>query len=242
MLIDLHVHTTRGSSDSSLSPQTLAEEAVRAGLDGVCVTEHGLLWGSDDLAEAGGEWGIRLYPGLEVETDMGHVLVIGGSGYAPGMHRLAVLAEHAVRDGAALVLALPFRHHVNPLPGQQCILTSRAAVDAPSPAAAVGRGSAQALPAMSLVHALETVNGATSEADNAFAAQVAALAGLPATGGSDAHSHHGIGAGVTVVPGAPRNAGELAESLRDGNSRAAYGPPAAGAPQDPATASKGIPR
>jgi predicted metal-dependent phosphoesterase TrpH len=206
------------------------------------VTEHGLLWGDDDLAKAAGEWGIRLYPGLEVETDIGHVLVIGGTGYAPGMHRLSVLAEHAARDGAALVLAHPFRHHVNPSPGQQCILTRRAAVDTRTPAAAVGRGSEQALPALSLIHALETVNGATGEDDNAFAAQVAALAGLPATGGSDAHSRHGIGAGVTVVPGDPRNAGELAELLRDGMSRAAYGPPAAGALRHSATASKGIPR
>ncbi len=44
MIVDLHVHTSHGSGDSSLSPQELVEEARRIGLQGACLTEHSGPW------------------------------------------------------------------------------------------------------------------------------------------------------------------------------------------------------
>jgi predicted metal-dependent phosphoesterase TrpH len=216
MLIDLHVHTTRGSGDSSLAPPELIEAAAQAGLDGVCITEHSLLWDAHDLADAAGSSGIRLYAGLEVETDAGHVLVIGGNGYAAGMHRLDALAEHAVRQGAALVFAHPFRHHTASVPGQECLLTARHGAQIRT------SREAAAIPALAAVHALEAVNGATGESDNDFAREVARELNLPATGGSDAHSLHGVGSGVTEVAGEPRDSAELAEAIRSGAVAASY--------------------
>ncbi len=226
MLIDLHVHTTHGSSDSSLRLERLIEEAVRAGLDGVCVTEHSTLWLDDELTERASGSGIHLYPALEVETDMGHVLMIGGNGYVSGIHRMESLAEHAAREGAALVLAHPFRHYTDPSPGQSCILTDAVGLDNVSPATAAVRLGSGPSAALSLVHAVETVNGATRESDNEFAAKVAAALRIATTGGSDAHSAHGIGSGVTEFSGRPRTSAELAEALREGKSRAAYRSPA----------------
>ncbi len=221
MLIDLHVHTTRGSGDSSLAPAELIEAAARAGLDGVCITEHSLLWDANELADAAGSSGIKLYAGLEVETDAGHVLVIGGNGYAAGMHRLGALAEHAAQQGAALVFAHPFRHHTASVPGQECLLTT--GHDAPSQTPR----EAAAIPALAAVHALETVNGATGESDTAFAREVARELNLPATGGSDAHSPHGVGSAVTEVAGEPRDSAELAEAIRSGRVAASDRRPAA---------------
>ena len=40
----MHVHTTRGSTDSGLSPAELVEVAAKLNLDGVCITEHGGNW------------------------------------------------------------------------------------------------------------------------------------------------------------------------------------------------------
>ena len=39
-IIDMHIHTTRGASDSGLSPDDLASEARRRGLTGVHISEH----------------------------------------------------------------------------------------------------------------------------------------------------------------------------------------------------------
>jgi predicted metal-dependent phosphoesterase TrpH len=37
-IIDMHLHTVKGASDSSLTPQQLVEEAHRIGLDGLNIT------------------------------------------------------------------------------------------------------------------------------------------------------------------------------------------------------------
>ncbi|MDP6823979.1 MAG: PHP-associated domain-containing protein [Dehalococcoidia bacterium] len=209
MLLDLHVHTTRGSGDSSLRPEELIEEAIRLGLDGVCLTEHTHSWTDAEIDQLASETGIRLFRALEVETDAGHALVIGEDGYHSDMRKLPLLGERASRSGSAIVLAHPFRHLHAPGP-QRCILTRGAGVE-PGDV----NGAAE-IPMLKHAHALEVVNGATPETDNDFALNVATVLGVPSTGGSDAHSLHGLASGVTQIEGDPRNAAELAEIIRAG--------------------------
>ena len=40
MIFDLHIHSVKGSSDSSLTTDILLEKAIDIGLSGVCLTEH----------------------------------------------------------------------------------------------------------------------------------------------------------------------------------------------------------
>ena len=213
MLLDLHVHTTRGSGDSSLRPEDLVEEAVRLGLDGVCLTEHTFSWMDDEIERIVGETGIRLFRALEVETDAGHALVIGENGYHSDMRNFALLGERANESGAAIVLAHPFRHLHAPGP-QRCILAVKAGAE---PGNVKG---ASEIPFLQHAHALEVVNGATPETDNKFALDVATMLGYPSTGGSDAHSMHGLASGVTEVDGDPRTPAELAEIIRAGGVKA----------------------
>ena len=213
MLLDLHVHTTRGSGDSSLRPEELIEEAIRLGLDGVCLTEHTDSWTDEEIKRLSGDTGIQLFRALEVETNAGHVLVIGESGYHSDMRKLPLLGERSRKSGSAIVMAHPFRHLHAPGP-QRCILTREAGVE---PGDVEG---AAAIDLLDHAHAIEVVNGATPEADNQFAYDVAVLRGMPSTGGSDAHSKHGLASGVTEVDGDPRNAAELAEAIRSGRIKA----------------------
>ncbi len=207
----MHVHTTRGSTDSGLSPAELVAVASELDLDGVCITEHGGSWSDAELQEVADGTGLALFSGREIETDVGHVLAIGLLRYEAGLHRFGALVEYASWNGVALVLAHPFRHHTDPPAGQKCLLTAGL-----SEPIAGAEALAKAIPELSQVHAIEVANGATSQADNDLAAATAGVLGSATTGGSDAHSAHGIGSGLTSVDGQPRSSAELAEAIRAG--------------------------
>jgi len=49
LMVDIHVHTRRFSPCSTVDPEQLIDQAVRAGLDGVVVTEHGCQWDQAEL-------------------------------------------------------------------------------------------------------------------------------------------------------------------------------------------------
>ena len=211
----MHVHTSRGSTDSGLSPAELVSVASELELDGVCITEHGENWSDAELQELADGTGLVLFSGREIETDVGHVLAIGLLRYEAGLHRFGALVEYAARNGVALVLAHPFRHYTDPPAGQTCLLTA----GLPEPSAGA-EALATAIPELSQVDAIEAANGATSQADNDLAAATASLLGSPTTGGSDAHSAHGIGSGLTRVDSRPRTSAELAEAIRAGAAAA----------------------
>ena len=88
MIFDLHIHTVNGSSDSSLTTDILLEKAKNKGLSGVCLTEHSGNINISDVISKFENSGIVLLRGLEVSTDMGHVLVFGLYSYISGMHKI----------------------------------------------------------------------------------------------------------------------------------------------------------
>ncbi len=75
------------------------------------------------------------------------------------------------------------------------------------------------LPIFRFVHAIEALNGQCTEEENDFAGEVAALLGLPATAGSDAHNADDLGRCLTVLERPVSNVGELIETLRLGQQR-----------------------
>ena len=112
-VFDLHVHTVRGSSDSSLTPEQLIEEAQRIGLDGVCLTEHGGGWEDHEMERVFKDAGLTVIRALEVDTDMGHILVFGMHRYVSGMHTVHELRKAVNRAGGVMVSAHPFRNLFN---------------------------------------------------------------------------------------------------------------------------------
>jgi hypothetical protein len=80
LAIDLHVHTSRYSPCSAIDPKALIDQAVRAGLDGLVITEHHHQWNPDELDELVGQSphpGFRLFSGFEYTSSQGDVLVYG---------------------------------------------------------------------------------------------------------------------------------------------------------------------
>lgn len=183
-IIDMHLHTTRGASDSMLDPDDLIAEAMRVGLTGVNITEHDRMWESWDLSPFRKKHeGIFVSNGMEVSTDMGHILAVGLKGYAPGIRRLEKLREVANEQGAFLIVAHPFRHFFDPVHFKR---------EGKEPFNLTPEQAAK-LPVFQLVDGIEVLNGCNTPRENYFALQVAKAMGKPGTGGSDAHSTQGIG-------------------------------------------------
>jgi PHP family Zn ribbon phosphoesterase len=74
MLIDMHLHTRR-SRDSSLSFTDAVEEAKKAGVDAICVTDHGRFTAEQEVAEIMERYDFIIVGGAEFNTSIGHFLV-----------------------------------------------------------------------------------------------------------------------------------------------------------------------
>jgi histidinol phosphatase-like PHP family hydrolase len=188
-IIDMHMHTLLGAYDSSLPPEELAQEATRVGLSGVNITEHDRLWDIHTLSRFREQQApLFVNNGMEVTTDLGHVIAVGLPVYAPGIRRLAELRRVAAEAGAYLIIAHPFRHH---LEAAHYMRQGKQPPDMSPEALAK-------LPVFEYVDAIEALNGLNTPQENMVALQVAQKLGKPVTGGSDCHSNHGIGYYCTI--------------------------------------------
>lgn len=195
MLIDLHVHTF-ASGDAIAAPEDLIDRALAVGLGGICVTEHDSYEASATAAELGEGSGLVVLRGVEVTTDVGHMLVYGleddgwqsvvSGGAAPAQ----ALVDYARGAGGVVVPAHPFR--------------------AGSPSAG------EALTALAGLFALEGFNGTAMRPENVAACELAARCGLRLTGGSDAHMPGHVGRAVTQFERRVETAAELAAELKAG--------------------------
>ncbi|TMF05497.1 MAG: PHP domain-containing protein [Chloroflexi bacterium] len=186
MLIDLHTHTHPLSHDSLLSPDELIEAAKAARLDGVCLTEHDFFWDPTEVAALRKRHNFLVIPGIEVNTEDGHIVVFGLDRFVYGMHRVHELARLAQTAGAVMIAAHPYRRQ---LPfelrheGDWTQVLERAVAN----------------PALAHVTAIETQNGRGTDRENAFSTEVAARLNLPNTGSSDAHERKDIGRAATQL-------------------------------------------
>ena len=117
-ILDAHIHTVRGAADSALQPDDLLAEANRIGLTGVNLTEHDRVWERYDwknFVTAMGEAGVYLNQGMEVSTDLGHIIVFGIDQYYSGIRSAERLREVCDEIGAFMTVAHPFRHFFDPV-------------------------------------------------------------------------------------------------------------------------------
>lgn len=64
--IDLHLHTT--CSDGTFTPKELVQEAKKAGLSGIAITDHDTIEGVDEALAAGSKRGIEVLSGIEISA------------------------------------------------------------------------------------------------------------------------------------------------------------------------------
>ena len=216
-VFDLHVHTTKGSSDSNLSPEEMVLEAERLGLKGLCLTEHSGPWDRHEFEKFAQSHNLVLIRAMEVDTDMGHILAYGVNSYLPGMDHAEDLRKAVDKAGGYIVTAHPFRGLHNPRLVSSLLLYKNGG-ELPSTVE-----EAAAHPVFKLANAVEVANGGTVESENTFAMEVAGHLGVHCTGGSDAHSVNGLGRFVTVFEDEISSEEEFLKALRGGNYYPAKG-------------------
>jgi predicted metal-dependent phosphoesterase TrpH len=176
--VDCHLHTM-WSGDSSTTPDELAGAVREAGVDVLCITDHGTTAGAARLA-ASGELGCRVVVGQEQRTPEGELIGLFVTERLPAGLASAASLARAIRDQGGLVYVPhpfdPLRHRVG-----EAVLSGL-----------VGAG---------LVDIVEVLNAKTSLAHlNAAAADFARSLGLAAGAGSDAHVPEAVGAAYVEMP------------------------------------------
>jgi predicted metal-dependent phosphoesterase TrpH len=218
-IFDLHIHTTKGSADSNLSPEDLILEAERLGLRGLCITEHSGPWDRHEFERFASQHNVVLIRAMEADTDMGHMLAFGLDSYQSGFHKAEILCKAARAQGGFVVSAHPFRgvlgRHMRERPYLYRSLPNEPMPTLPE--------EALQHPVFKLAHAIEVVNGGTADEENGFAMEVASLLRMPVTGGSDAHSVQGLGRYVTSFADEINSEAEFLTALHSGNFFPAVG-------------------
>jgi len=208
MILDLHIHTSWHSADSNLSPIDLIREAKRLGLNGVVVTEHDRGWDRFRARDLAAEHDFLFLRGMEVSTDLGHILVCGLDEYVSGIQRAEKLRQIVDDVGGVMIAAHPFRRAFTPdfRHGKESTPGTLAE--------AVRR------PIFDLLDGVEVCNGGSIDRENKCAMQVCDYLGLAPTGGSDAHSELGIGCYATQFDDPIRTEADVIAALQQRRCRA----------------------
>jgi len=180
----------------------LISRAKKTGLDGVCITDHDWFWKREAIQELRLEHDFLILPGVEMNTDEGHLLVFGLEKYIFGMHHTRFLKDALDDVGGVMVLAHPYRR--NMYYGED-LETS------------VERYSHS--PVFEFVDILETHNGRATERQSRFSRELCRRLGLKATGGSDAHQVSDIPSGATLFERDVSTVEELIAELKAGRFR-----------------------
>ncbi|GMV95298.1 MAG: hypothetical protein AMXMBFR82_50760 [Candidatus Hydrogenedentota bacterium] len=200
LVIDLHLHTRRYSRCSRIDPENLVGQAVRAGMDGLVITEHHHQWNDDELAQlvaGSGHPGFLLLAGFEYTSAQGDLLVYGLDAEAAKEFRPGWPPERA----AQMVLEL----------GGVCV--------AAHPTRA-GLGFDERLETLPLA-AMEVASVNLKEHEQRLARSLSETLKLPATASSDAHDLRDVGRYATVFEDLILSSADLQRALRNGRFQVA---------------------
>lgn len=193
--IDLHVHTDHSDSISSL--EEVLESARKRKLDGIAITDHDTTTTTETNLKQARD--LIIIPGIEVETEDGHILILGLQNPPPKGLDSVALAEHARKEGGVVIIAhpnTPFHRFI-----EDSIRKVRP-------------------------DAIETHNAKIPLAKWATRKNIklAERLGLPQTGGSDSHMRQTVGDMYTIVNATSRSVEGVLEAIRRGDAKPAGKP------------------
>lgn len=112
MIIDLHNHTSKYSSCSTIKPDELIRLYIKSKIDGICITEHNYLWSKKEQIKLQKKYEdkIKIFFGIELSTDLGHVLAFGKNiNDIELIYYFDELEKKVDRENCVFIWAHPFR-------------------------------------------------------------------------------------------------------------------------------------
>ncbi len=201
MKIDLHVHTTRLSPDSLMSPEEAILTAKKIGLDGICFTEHDRAWDLEEIEYLSKTYDFPVFRGVEVMVkEGGEILVFGLNINFRSVIDILTLREMVLQANGYMIAAHPFR-------GFPC----NAITEFDKAAELVLKR-----PVFDKVDAIEGFNGRNMQGNNVFACQLAMKLRKNFSGGSDAHFQKELGKCVTIFKSSFNSEIDLLDELKAG--------------------------
>ena len=176
-------------------------------LDGICLTEHQVLWDPAQVDKLARQAGIKIFRGNEFTTNQGDVLVFGFYEDIKELMIIQELREKVQKAGGYMIAAHPFRGFKTFGIGQLQMTVEQA-----------GKRKV-----FEFVDAVEIGNGKLSPEENEMARKVAQKLNLPGTGGSDAHRIDELATWLTVFEKNIADEQELLQELHAGRFKAEVG-------------------
>lgn len=205
---DLHVHSTDGSDDAGGTVEGYCKwvEARRRNgyhIDGFVLTEHRRYVADADYSALAERYGVTILRGIEVETDVGHVLVYGVSN--------DFLERFDLRD-----VSLPYAEVFSAAEE-----TGGIAVGAHAGRPRIGLVEHVGERGVSLetVGIIEALNGGSSDYENGRSFDLARDHDLKTVGGSDAHFVSALGRCLTEFDATVTSNEDLVAALKSGDFR-----------------------
>lgn len=191
--VDLHLHS-HYSPDSAVPVRDILKTAARRGIQGVAITDHNRLQGSEEALALAPELGLLTLRGMELSTQEGHVLAYGLQEAVPPWLSTEEAVERIREQGALAVAAHPYRFW-----------------------SGLGEEVVRATP----FQGLETLNSRTVRRHNRRAERLARDLRLPVTAGSDAHRLADVGRGILLLAEGIEGEEDFLLALRRGEGRPA---------------------
>ena len=200
MKIDMHVHSKLGK-DCLAEPEEIVAHARKIGLDAICITEHHSYLASEPFERISEKEGFPVFRGAEYHSANGHLLIFGvqDDGFNRGYYLPAQdIIDYVVSRGGIVIPAHPYKTGYRFYMGDYLFKLKG-------------------------IVAIETLNGRTSDAQNALAEKARAKLGLKGIGGSDAHRPENVGKVYTLFDEKITSMADLLKALRFGNYRPVEG-------------------
>jgi len=191
MLIDLHVHEMKYSSDSHISLDDILKKAKEIGLDGVCITNHDNNYIRNEINFYKEKYGITVIAGAEILTRQGDILAFVDETLhiEDGKIDADELLDYIDYKKGVGISAHPFRNN--------------------------NRGLGNFLKNISnKLSAIESFNGSTLSYHNLYGFAMAKELNIPSTGGSDAHILDNVGKFATYFKGKIRDEVDFIEAIK----------------------------
>jgi len=188
------------SSPDRSEPSLILKAANKAGIDGVCISDHDTMEGYRETARIRKPGDPLVIPACEVSTTRGHLLVLGVDRDWPERPEPEEVVDQVRSEGG--VVSAPHPFYISTISVSWLARELRLAVETFNAMASV------------LIY------------PNLVARKFAVKYGLPTTGGSDAHSYEMVGLGLTVAESGTID-GFISE-IANGRSRAQGRPPPIG--------------